>query len=316
MSLSVLISNYNYAQYLDASLTAIVSQSLQPKEIIIIDDASTDNSVEIIKNYQKKFPNITFYENPKNLGVIANANRAIDLATGKYIALCATDDEILPGFFEESIALLSLHPNAGMCVSKFSTFWDNNPEKLSTFSAYLAKKKCFLSPNEFTDKIKFRDVRIGGLTNIYRKDAILSCGKLDPQLRQMCDWFLIYSIAFRYGVCYIPKALTKMRLHEKSYSFQLAKNKELNKNTFISIHKILKNKDFHDINKKFISSGIIYQIGFSILPLLFSKEYKIYLNIPFIFHCFIATLKCLKHKITLYRTWFSIKILQHKRESF
>lgn len=297
MSLSVLISNYNYAQYLNIALDAIVHQSYQPKEILIIDDASTDNSVEIIKSYQKKYPHITLYENKINMGVIANANRAIDLATGDYIALCATDDEILPGFFEECMACLKEHSNVGMCVSMFSTFWDHTPDRLSTFSSVLTKKKSLLSPAEFSQKIRFRDVRIGGLTNIYRRSAILSCGKLCPELGQMCDWFLIYSIAFRYGICYLPKPLTKMRLHEKSYSFQMAKNREFNRTIFQKVDQLLDTAKFKDIQSRFISSGISYQIGFSILPLLFSKKYKRYINLPLIFHFLVNILKEIKHRL-------------------
>jgi len=60
-TLSVIMSNYNHSRFLPEALDAIVNQSRQPDEFIIIDDASTDNSVEIIQSYASRYPFIKLY---------------------------------------------------------------------------------------------------------------------------------------------------------------------------------------------------------------------------------------------------------------
>ncbi|MBM3804581.1 MAG: glycosyltransferase family 2 protein [Acidimicrobiia bacterium] len=84
-TLSVIIPNYNHAAFLPRSLGAILAQSVQPLEIIVMDDASTDNSVEVIESFVRRHPHIRLHRNARNLGVVANGNRAVDLAQGDYM---------------------------------------------------------------------------------------------------------------------------------------------------------------------------------------------------------------------------------------
>src|SRR5438874_2539922 len=113
-TLSVVIPNYNHGKLLPSAINAIVQQSVPPFEIIIIDDGSTDNSVEVIKELARRQPTIKFYQNDQNRGVSFTLNRGIDLASGDYAYFPGADDEILPGFFEKSLALLAQHPEAGI----------------------------------------------------------------------------------------------------------------------------------------------------------------------------------------------------------
>jgi len=90
-TISVVMATYNGGQYLREQLNSIVSQTLQPTEIIIQDDYSSDNTVDIILEYTSLLP-ITLEINPRNLGYIQNFERALAKAQGEYIALCDQDD--------------------------------------------------------------------------------------------------------------------------------------------------------------------------------------------------------------------------------
>src|SRR3989442_13032172 len=91
-------------------------------EIMISDDASTDNSVDVIENFRKEHPEIRLIRNARNMGVIHNANVLYEMASGDYIYGAASDDRVLPGLFEQSIDILSSHPEAALSFSDPASF--------------------------------------------------------------------------------------------------------------------------------------------------------------------------------------------------
>ena len=91
-SLSVILPNYNHSDLLETACNAIFSQSIAPLEVIIIDDASTDKSLEIIKSLQKRYPLIKIIQNKKNLGPVRTINKGIKEAQGTYLAFCSADE--------------------------------------------------------------------------------------------------------------------------------------------------------------------------------------------------------------------------------
>lgn len=91
IDISIILSNYNYSQYIDDALKSIQQQSLQNWECIIIDDGSTDNSVDIIKKYVKTDKRFKLIKQ-KHAGVSAARNAGLDVAKGDYIAFLDSDD--------------------------------------------------------------------------------------------------------------------------------------------------------------------------------------------------------------------------------
>ena len=89
---SVVIPNYNHATYLPAALDSVVSQSLQPLEICVIDDASTDNSVEIINDYARQHPRIHLIRKSENSGMLANCNEILGQLRGTHVIFLGADD--------------------------------------------------------------------------------------------------------------------------------------------------------------------------------------------------------------------------------
>jgi glycosyltransferase involved in cell wall biosynthesis len=113
-TLSIIIPNFNHGHCLPRAVNAILQQSAQPLEVIIIDDGSTDRSVEIIQELARQHPVIKFHRNEKNEGVCITVNRGINLAQGEYLFFSAAADAILPGFLEKSLQVLGRHPEAGL----------------------------------------------------------------------------------------------------------------------------------------------------------------------------------------------------------
>ena len=93
--ISVVIPCYNQAQYIAECLDSIVAQTFKDYEVIIVNDGSTDNSLEIIKQYIDRYENFLLL-NQSNQGVVFARNNAISKAKGKYIYPLVADDKIAP----------------------------------------------------------------------------------------------------------------------------------------------------------------------------------------------------------------------------
>ena len=98
---SIIVPVYNEEEYVSTCLISLINQTLDDIEIILIDDNSTDNSLNILLDYAKKYPNIKVYHNEKNIGQGASRNRGLSLATGEYIGFVDSDDYIRNTMYED-----------------------------------------------------------------------------------------------------------------------------------------------------------------------------------------------------------------------
>lgn len=100
---SVIIPVYNASRYFKKCLDSIVQQSYQNFEVVIVDDASTDNSIEIAESYAKNDKRFRIYRNEKNLGCGLTRRRAIELGIGDWFAFIDADDYFEPTFIEDML---------------------------------------------------------------------------------------------------------------------------------------------------------------------------------------------------------------------
>jgi glycosyltransferase involved in cell wall biosynthesis len=214
--LSVVIPNYNHGQYLPACLRAILRQSVQPLEVIVIDDASTDNSREVLSQFAQESPLIRFYKNEKNQGVVYNLNRGTELARGDYVIFPAADDEIRPGLFEKSLPLLEKHPEAALCCTVSE--WHDMASGLSWhMAAGMADQPSFLPPQRLVELGRAGKMLLVTASAIMKKAPLIEAGGFLPELRWHCDWYAVTVTALRYGACYVPEPLSDFYLHPTSY---------------------------------------------------------------------------------------------------
>jgi len=92
MKVSIALCTYNGQEFLEQQLQSLVQQTYPHLEIIVVDDHSTDKTIEILAAYQQQYPFIKYFQNEANLGYVKNFEKAISLCDGEYIALCDQDD--------------------------------------------------------------------------------------------------------------------------------------------------------------------------------------------------------------------------------
>lgn len=212
--LSVVMANRNHARQLPRALDAVLSQSLPPREVIVLDDASTDDSVRILEGYSHRFPCVRLVHNESHIGVTATYNRGFALARSRYLLHIAADDYILPGFLAKAMSQFARHPSAGLCVANGScTDGDDGPLVLN--DPGWCERPTYFSPDEVCRRL-CHSLPVSAL--IIRRDAALEAGGFLPALAWYSDWFMDLVVAFRFGVIHIPETLGVHVVHPDSYS--------------------------------------------------------------------------------------------------
>ncbi|MEM9679403.1 MAG: glycosyltransferase family 2 protein, partial [Bacteroidota bacterium] len=114
---SVLMTTYNREKYLPDAIESVINSTYQHWELIIVDDVSSDRTVEIARKYELKEERIRVYENEQNLGDYPNRNKAASYAHGKYLKYVDADDLIYPYGLEQLIFYMEKFPEAafGLC---------------------------------------------------------------------------------------------------------------------------------------------------------------------------------------------------------
>lgn len=201
--ISVVMSVHNGELYLQESIESILGQTFRDFEFIIINDASTDRSRQVIESYNDS--RIRLINNEENLGLTRNLNKGIDLATGKYVARMDADDIAMPQRFAHQFAFLESHPDYGLCSTWARTFGAYDiPLNFPTRDEKL--KCCLLFQNPIVHPtVMFR-------TNVVR-DV-----RYDESLRVAQDFDLWHRIAQHTRIACLPEYLLMYRVHNSSTS--------------------------------------------------------------------------------------------------
>ncbi|MDR0412224.1 MAG: glycosyltransferase [Dysgonamonadaceae bacterium] len=117
---SVVLPVYNGEKYLREAIDSILNQTFRAFELIVIDNASTDSTREIVRSYTD--PRLVLVENETNRGLIYSLNRGLSVSRGKYIARIDADDISLPGKLQRQYDYMEAHPETGICGNSMESF--------------------------------------------------------------------------------------------------------------------------------------------------------------------------------------------------
>jgi len=256
-TISIIMSNYNHGHCISQALEAILSQSFRPLELIVIDDASTDNSVEIIRQFVNRDSIVRLIQNQRNMGNLYNVNKYLHHVCGDYVYSASADDKVLPGLFEKSMSLLSEHPQAALCCSDTIYEYLDRPGLFIHDKIVPNTTSIYITPIDLVRLMRQKDLRIAGMSVIFKKSALIDSNSFNPALRWDADWFASYTIGFRHGICYIPQPLSIARISSNSYSAQAAKQPQIRQEILSTMIQLLKSPSCRDVLPFFQRSAIL-----------------------------------------------------------
>ena len=210
---------YNQSAFLKESLNSIITQTWAPSHIYIIDDCSTDNSVETIKEWieETKFP-ATLICHEKNIGITRTMNEALSLCKTKYFQPWPCDDLMMPDKVESQVTYLeSLDWEPGLIYGDIQ--WIDNDSKIIRESVIKDRKKSFPeekmpSGNIFPELVK-HGCFIPTASGLYATKALNELGGFDENLFAE-DWDMFMRISLNSGIVFKDQLFSKYRRHSAS----------------------------------------------------------------------------------------------------
>lgn len=212
--ISVVMSTYNTElKMLQQAVESILSQTFREFEFIIIDDGSTDESVDYLNQLQDE--RIRLIRNPVNIGLTKSLNIGLKAAKGKYIARMDADDISLPQRFEKQYAYMEAHPNVILCGARVASF-NKDPSHPVGISPVVSSDM-----EEYRVLLLFRDPGPYHPTAFFRHRTLLEHHVIyDESLIYAQDYGMWETISHLGQVYVMQDVLLHYRRHEKQISIE------------------------------------------------------------------------------------------------
>lgn len=203
---SVLIANYNNGRYLQEAVESIKAQSYTNWEIILVDDASTDNSRELYALYADDV-RIKIYYNKENNGCGFTKRRCVELATGELCGFLDPDDTLSPDALEVMVSIHFSRPKVALvcsrhlvCDESLNPMWESTPRDKSKLN-YLTQR--------------FHTVEVFAS---FKQELYLNSVGINPYFKRAVDQDLYYLLEEQGEIVFIDNLLYNYRLHSNSIS--------------------------------------------------------------------------------------------------
>lgn len=228
MKISVVVTSYNYENYIKETLDSLVNQTYKDFDVIIVDDGSKDNSVDVIKQYVNNYPNFYLYTHPnhQNKGIIESLKLGISKSDSDYIVFLESDDYISKDYMQEKVDYLSNHKDCVILINDMERVGNVfNDNYINAIYKYYKTRKSV--KNDF-GTFYYRNF-IPTFSVVMIKTDVLKSLDFNSAIPAWLDWWLWRQVALNYPIHYIDKKLTYWRIHSSSY---INRDKKNNPNKF------------------------------------------------------------------------------------
>lgn len=235
-TVSVVIPAYGRELLLKQAVLAALNQELEPTEVIVSDDNSLDNTLDMLYQLAENNVSLKILESKSNSGGVNNWNKAIGAARSEYIAYCSDDDYYLPHHLKTSISYLEQNPDIDMVHSGYLNLLVP-PVGIPELTLGLIKNNVFVIHRKSAIEHMIRQVSypFQPSTLVFRKSLWESVGPFDPNFSVAdTDWFVRASMSHR--IAFLPVISVVNRRHSGNWSNRVGS--------------VAMNLEFHDMLKK------------------------------------------------------------------
>jgi glycosyltransferase involved in cell wall biosynthesis len=211
---SVGVPVFNGEAFLEDAIRSVLAQTLGDLELILCDNASTDRTAEICRDYEGRDARVRYFRNPRNLGAAANYNLAFSHARGRYFKWLAHDDRMLPSFLAKTRRILDERADAVLCNTVVS-YIDSKGAHLGLYDTRLTGADS-LSPSERFGCLVLRSHTCVDFFGLIRREAL--CGSLLHGTFHGADRALLAQLALRGRLIQLPAPLLAIREHPNRYT--------------------------------------------------------------------------------------------------
>jgi len=258
------MTSYNHEVYLSEAIESVLNQSFGDFELIIIDDASRDNSKEIVKNYASQDPRIKAVYHSENQGIAKSLNDGLGIAQGKYISIAASDDLWLANKLEKQMQILSQNDNLIVWSDAYIV------DSVGKDTGLLWSERYKITQKKTSGNIFF-ELLWGNFicpqTLILKKDIAEKIG-FDKKITYAVDYKFLINLAQQYDFHLIAEPLVKYRIHDNN---TIGKRRDLwNKDMFRIFEAEIRRTDIH--MPKRLTARLLSRMG---RYLLSRKRYRL-----------------------------------------
>lgn len=221
-AISVCMPTYNGAAYLREAIDSVLNQSFTDFELIITDDCSKDDTLDIVESYDD--PRIRACRNDKNKGLVGNWNECLAKAQGRYIQFFFQDDIMARDSLKRKFEMMEQDDSIALCFSA-SCIVDSNDKVTMRRRPY--KKTQIFDGKDFALK-SFRSHNLyGEPSNVMLKHAVMQeVGSFNPKLSYTPDWEYWIRMSLHGNVGYIDEELSYFRVADTSTTSKLFAEKD------------------------------------------------------------------------------------------
>jgi glycosyltransferase involved in cell wall biosynthesis len=208
---SVVMPVFNRESLVQSAIRSIQDQTFQDWEMIILDDSSTDRSLEICRAIAEKDPRIRVFANQQNEGVASCRNRLATMARGRYIAHQDSDDLSVPERLEWQVDVLDSMPQVGL-VSGICEWVDLHGKTIAHSPLLLTEGGQYPDNQPEMVRLLYRHCNVENATCMVRRSILSEIpGPFDTSLKLCSDWRFLLDLAHHHRIYGIGKVLVKLR---------------------------------------------------------------------------------------------------------
>jgi len=219
-ALSVVLPNYNHGKWLGRAVRALASQAVSSMEILLVDDGSTDNSIEVIANLAREYECIRLIRHERNEGAHAAVRSGIAAARGEFMLFAAADDFVLPGLLSRGESALRAYPQAAFFCADVALL--DRAGHVVGYRPVVPPRfdGGYVSPAAMRKCIRYTDNWFVGSSVVYRRSTLAEIGYFDESLGTLCDGMATRQLAFRHGFYFEPEVLAVWMIDPTTLSSQ------------------------------------------------------------------------------------------------